>query len=175
MAPAMAMRAAPPDSAVGRRPERHHRPRLADMGCARAGGGAHNPALAGSLDCALLRKPVAMGQAPASAEIMLCPGPIRGPKATCHERKGDALSEEVRLRLPARLRNPQAVLLDTRRGRLLYLLRSEPERLPQLALALEHMLRVDRTARQASTIISAHETSAGRIGQRLRDGSLILI
>ncbi len=137
-------------------------------------GGSHNPGLAGTLDRALVRKLETMDLAPASAEIMLRPGLIRGPKATRHERKGDALSEAVWLSLPARLRNPQAVLLDTRSGRLLYLLRSEDERLPQLALALDYKVRKPRKT-IVNLVVSAYRPKIAELKRRLAGGRLVLL
>ncbi len=136
-------------------------------------GISHNPALVGSLSSDLVRRLDEMSKAPASAEIMLRPGLVRGPKATRHERKGDALPEELWLTLPRHLRDPQAVLLDRKTGNLLFYL-GDGTRPGQIAVVLDYFTRKP-SKDVTNMIVSAYVPNLEEVRRRLASGKLEIL
>ena len=136
--------------------------------------GRHEPGLAGVLSKELIAALGERGIAPASAEIMVGPGLIRGPKADRHEAAGDALTSTDWLSLPQLVRRTSAVLLDSRTGRLILVLPGD-DRVPQLAIELD-----SKTGRQAGTgswnlVISAYRPRLADLVGRLAGGLVQLI
>lgn len=109
---------------------------------------------------------------PISAEITLRPGLIAGPKAARHELASDALEATDWLNLPARLRQPRAVLMDVDTGRLLYVLDGD-QRVPQIAVDLDY--RRKRDDPPINRVVSAFRPRMRDIRGRVRGGRLILL
>lgn len=136
--------------------------------------GRHEPGLAGVLSRDLIAALAARGSAPASAEIMVNPGLVRGPKADRHEAAGDAFSAADWLALPKLIRRATAVLIDNRTGKLILILPGD-DRVPQLAIELD-----SKTGRQAGTgtwnlVTSAYRVRPSDLIGRLSGGLLALI
>jgi SPP1 gp7 family putative phage head morphogenesis protein len=87
---------------------------------AQAGPVRSGQRVVGGLDLTDMQAMAARGRPVTSGAIWLDPGLLRGPKAARHEAAGNALSTDDWRALPARLRNPEAVLLDRVDGKLLY-------------------------------------------------------
>ena len=138
-------------------------------------GLSHDPALAGILDPQLLEALRARGLAPASSEIVMRPGVLRGPKATRHEAAGDALTPEQWEALPRLLRNPAAVFVDNRTGSLVYVLNDMQDARPQLAVRIDYKLRQNRDTRVLNAIVSAYRANPSSLAARLAGGVLELI
>jgi len=136
-------------------------------------GGSHNPALVGTLSPTLVRKLEALARSPASAEIMVRPGLIRGPKARRHAQKGDALPEDVWLTLPKRLRDPLAVLLDKRTGNLLFYLRDD-QASGQIAVVLDYYVRKPEK-NVTNMVVSAYVPKLSEVRRRLSAGDLEIV
>ena len=134
----------------------------------------HRPILAGSLHVDDIAALEARGIAPASAELMVNPGLISGPKALRHEAAGNALDEATWQSLPELLRAPQAVLLDEETRKLIYILPSEGRR-PQLAITVDYLLRPRSEGVRANMIVSAYTTRPRDLATRLANRSLTLL
>lgn len=127
--------------------------------------------LLGHIEDDLQRALSDIGRSPSSAEIMIAPNVVVGAKATRHVARGDALTDEDWLRLPERLRQPKAVLLDNRSGNILFLL-DGTERAPQLAVALNYSRRRDG---QINLVRSAYRPKLADIVGRVAGGLLTLL
>lgn len=94
--------------------------------------------------------------APRSAEIMVKPGIVKGPKASRHALAGDALSKTEWSSLPELLQSPRAVLKDERSGNLIFIVgvRSQDGRIVQLVVEVEREIS-DR--RSANVVVSAYK------------------
>lgn len=137
-------------------------------------GQHHKPGLLGTLDPSLVDQLAGLGRAPKSAEIMVRPGLISGPKARRHEAKGDALSDDDWSFLPRSLQTPKAVLLDLESDNLLFVLPASDGH-SQLAVALDYWLK-DRTGRrQINFVVSAYRPSIDSVRERLAAGRLRLL
>jgi len=137
-------------------------------------GGSHEPALAGVLSRDVIAALTGRGVAPESAEIMIKPGLVTGPKALRHAGSGDALSEAEWLSLPRLLRRPDAVLLDQQTGALLYLLPADAGR-PQLAIRLDYKTRLGRKAVVTNMVVSAYRAAIADARARVSSGILSLL
>lgn len=134
-------------------------------------GAQKHPALIGSIAPALQRELGRRDAAPGSAEIMIGHNVIVGAKARRHEAAGDALREEDWLYLPALFAEPDAVLLDERSGMILFL-RLGDDRVPQLAVALDHRRRKGATF---NLVRSAYRPRLSDIKARIRGGLLTVL
>jgi hypothetical protein len=135
----------------------------------------HAPALAGSLRPAVIKDLETRGRAPVSAEIMVKPGLVVGPKANRHATKGDAFTEHEWLTLPSRLREPIAILFDPRTGRLLYVLPGD-DGASQMVVALDYWEKGrDRERRQMNLARSAYHPVMRTLRDRVRAGQLEII
>lgn len=137
-------------------------------------GGRHEPGLVGVLgrpELSVLRN---RGLEPVSAELLVRPGLLRGPKATRHEKTGDALSPDIWSVLPALLRKPTSVLLDTRSGNVVYILESTARR-PQIAVSLDFKTKVNRQSVRKNMVVSAYMTELETIRARVKGGAMILL
>ncbi|RUS64880.1 hypothetical protein EGN72_02495 [Pseudorhodobacter sp. E13] len=111
-----------------------------------------------------------------TAELLINPGLVAGPKARRHANAGDALTSSEWLLLPQLLRAPLAVLLDERTGRLIYLMQTGVDgRGPQLAVALDYRTRINRETSTANIIVSAYRPLQADILGRLAGGLLSLV
>lgn len=137
-------------------------------------GGSHDPILAGVLSQDLVSILKDRGVAPVSAEIMLKPGLVIGPKAARHEKAGNALSESEWLSLPQLLRRPNAVLFDQNTGSLIYLLHAQTDQ-PQLAVTLDYKTRINRKTLTYNMIVSAYRSTTANILSRITSGILSMI
>ena len=131
----------------------------------------HSAGLAGALSVEVIAALQGRGIAPASAEILVSPGLLRGPKADRHKAKGDHLSDDEWQSLPSALRKPQLVLLDTESGRLIYILGSEGVT-PQLAVRLDYWQRTRGGRKVANMIVSAYRVDMADIRRRIKSGAL---
>jgi len=114
------------------------------------------------------------GVDPVSVELMLRPGLVHGPKARRHEAAGNALSPEQWQTLPqAWARGAQALLLDVRSGKLLWLLRGEGARPAQLAVEVNFV--TDRPKRTVNRVESAYLARADALGGRIRGGEVLVL
>lgn len=134
------------------------------------------PGLAGYLTEPVLAALQRHDIVPQSAEMMVMPGLVRGPKAARHEAKGDALKRDDWRRLPERLDQPLAVLHDIETGRVLYLLPSE-DGAGQLAMAVDYRLKGRRGAPAVTTnmIVSAYKPDIAEMRRRIAAGRVVLI
>lgn len=135
----------------------------------------HEPGLVGVLSRETIGALTSRGVAPASAEIMVNPGLLVGPKATRHDYAGDALLPEDWLALPQLLRRPTAVLIDSRTGRLIFVLRPTNGQAPQLALALDYRTRIRRETVLTNSVVSAYRPLTMTLLQRIASGGLLLL
>lgn len=109
---------------------------------------------------------------PKTAEIGISSGVINGPKAIRHGDRGDAIPVSVWENLPEMLVDPLAVLYDTKKGTLLYVLPEASARRPQLAVEFEFQRR-DRAGK--NMIVSGYRPLLLHIEQRRKSGDLILV
>lgn len=135
-------------------------------------GEEHRPGLVGAIGTDLSAELARRQLMPASAELLVRAELVLGRKATRHSAKGDALTSADWLALPEMLLAPQAVLLDVKTGRLLYILQSEDSRVPQLALDLSFRLREQRKNKMVNMFVSAYRPQLRDVRDRLRNGSL---
>jgi hypothetical protein len=133
--------------------------------------GTQQPGLAGVMSREVLAALATRSVAPRTAEVLVRPGLLTGPKAARHERKGDALTPEDWLSLPWRLRKPQAVLLDRQSGRLIYILPGR-DRLPQIAIELDGTMKVDRVVSVTNAIVSGYRVRMTDLAGRISGGLL---
>jgi SPP1 gp7 family putative phage head morphogenesis protein len=120
----------------------------------------------GVRDLALLKD---AGIDPVSAEIMVRPGLVKGPKATRHERAGDALSQEQWQALPELFEQSTALLVDTQSGKPIWLLPGSDERAPQLAVAIDFM---DKTKQAVNAVVSAYLADVNALRGREDSGQV---
>lgn len=109
---------------------------------------------------------------PMTAEIGISSSVIDGPKAIRHADKGDAIPMAIWERLPEMLIEPLAVLYDTVRKTLLYILPEATVRRPQLVVEFDYLRRA---AVGKNMIVSGYRPLLHNLKQREQDGSLILI
>lgn len=130
------------------------------------------PHLVGVLSQEVIAALKARDALPVSAEIMMRAGLAHGDKARRHQKAGDDLSSVEWLTLPALLRDPLAVYVDTRSGALIYFLRS-PDGLPQLAVRVDQALgRRRKDGGVTNMIVSAHRVDLVDILGRIKGGEL---
>lgn len=134
----------------------------------------HEPGLVGVLSRETIAALSGRGIEPVSAEMMVNPGLLVGPKATRHDLAGDALLPEDWLALPQLLRLPAAVLVDAKTGRLVYVLRGDG-RVPQLALDLAYRIRKGRSDQIGNVFVSAYRPNLRNILERIAAGALSVL
>ncbi len=120
-------------------------------------------------DLALLK---AEGIDPVTAEVMVRPGLVKGPKADRHEKAGDAFQADQWQNLPELFARAEALLLDTRSRKPIYLLPGEPGR-PQLAVKVDY--RTGRPKRTMNVVVSAYRANLEDIQRRIESGGLKLL
>lgn len=137
--------------------------------------GSHEPGLAGVMSRALISALDARGISPASAEIMVKPGLLMGPKAARHEGGGNDLSIAEWLSLPERLRTPTAVYRDIRTQRLIFVAGDQSQVSSQLAVAMDYRIKIDRKKSIMNMVVSAYAPKPEDIRARIIAGDLELI
>lgn len=136
--------------------------------------GRHEPGLVGVMSRELIAALGARGTAPASAEIMVGPGLVRGPKAGRHEAAGDALTATDWLALPQLVRRATAVLLDSRTGKLILMLPGN-DRVPQLAIELDRKSGRPGEPVTLNMVMSAYRPRLADLIGRLAGGLVELV
>lgn len=136
-------------------------------------GGSHRPALLGVIGRQELDILEELGRMPLSAEVLVKPGLLKGPKAVRHESKGDALSQAEWASLPSRFKNSRAVLLDVESGNLLYLL-DGVDGMPQLAVGLDYRMK-GRKQSIANLVLSAYHPAIEEVRRRIENGRLRIL
>lgn len=104
---------------------------------------------------------------PGSAEIAISSAPINGPKAQRHATKGDAIPASVWENLPEMLAEPLAVLYDTAKETLLYVLPEAGTRRVQVVVEFDFS-RKDRL----NMVISGYRPMLGDLLARVKNGAL---
>lgn len=112
------------------------------------------------------------GVEPLSAEVMIKPGLLRGPKALRHGTAGDALTAEQWAVLPDMFEQAVALMLDTRSGKVVWLLPGADHR-PQLAMEVDFVTK--RPKRETNAVVSAYQVTPVSLKLRLADGGLRLL
>ncbi|HWO99182.1 MAG TPA: phage minor head protein [Methylococcus sp.] len=135
-------------------------------------GRRHDSALVGTLHRYDVAELIVRGYSPESAEILVKPGLILGPKAKRHADAGDALSDSQWDTLPERLLDPIAVLFDRKNGSLIYVLPGE-DRAPQLAIRTDVQFKKPKTT--SNLIVSAYRPKMDDLRQRIARGDLELL
>lgn len=101
------------------------------------------------------------------------PSLLYGPKAKRHLDAGNALTADQWRALPGLFRRAVAVLLDTRSGKVIYLLPGADGRLPQLAVEADFVTR--RPRRTTNVAVSGYLVYPADIRNRTGSGELELI
>lgn len=109
------------------------------------------------------------GKEPLSAEVMVRPGLLVGPKATRHSAAGNALTPDEWAALPALFERAQALLLDVKSGKYLWVLPGDAQR-PQLAVEADFITR--RPRRTTNAVVSAYGTELHDLRNRVNAGDL---
>lgn len=135
-------------------------------------GRRDKPGLVGRIDDALMQVLHERGIIPRSAEILVRPGLINGPKARRHEQRGDALTQDDWLALPSLIQSRRAVLLDVRTGKLVYVLGGD-DRVPQFVVDLEYGPLGDFET--PNVIVSGYRPKLLDLIGRIKGGQLILL
>ena len=133
------------------------------------------PGFAGVLPHQVIGALETAGRRPISADVLVKPGLIFGRKAERHSVAGDALTPEQWLELPKLLRDPLAVAIDNRSGKLLFILK-ESGRVPQLAIELDQIVgkRAD-PSQLANLVVSAYRPKLADIVGRAVGGLISVI
>jgi len=132
--------------------------------------GSHRPGLLGVMPREVVEALARRGIAPASAEIMVKPGLVSGPKALRHETAGDALTPEQGLTRP--LRKPSAVLLDPSSGRLLFLVGCAAGQ-GQLVVSLDYLQKKSKD--NLNLVVSACRPPMAGLLSRLAGGLIEML
>lgn len=133
-------------------------------------GRSHAPGLLGTVDPGDVRALADRGLAPKSAEVLVRPGLLRGPKARRHAEKGDALTRDDWRALPELFRRPRAVFLDLSSENLIYLL-DAGDGAAQLAMNFQYVRKGDAF----NMVVSAYRVEIGSLRGRLSAGQIALI
>lgn len=136
--------------------------------------GTHRPGLVGTISQDVLAALKRRDLEPRSAELLVSPGLLVGPKAARHEAKGDALSPADWLSLPGRLRQPSVVLLDEESGRVIYILAS-PDGSSQLAVELDYFKSGKNAPPTSNMIISSYRPVMAEVLRRIANGKLTIL
>lgn len=116
---------------------------------------------------------MAAGIEPQSAEVMVRPGLVHGPKARRHQDDGNALAPAQWRGLPALWRQAVALLLDVKSGKPLWLLPGADGRTPQLAMEVDFVTA--RPKRTTNAAVSAYTITLPEIKNRLKAGNARLL
>ncbi|MCX8016327.1 MAG: phage minor head protein [Rhodocyclaceae bacterium] len=113
------------------------------------------------------------GIEPQTAEVMVRPGLVHGPKAKRHEDDGNALTDAQWRGLPALWRRAVALILDMESGKPLWLLPGADGRTPQLAVEVGFV--TGRPKRTTNAAVSAYTVTLADMKNRLRAGNAKLL
>ncbi len=116
---------------------------------------------------------VQAGIEPLSAEVMVRPGLLRGPKAARHARDGDVIPDALWRVLPALFRQARALLVDVKSGKPLWVLPGGGDGTAQLAMQVDFV--TGRPKRTTNAMVSAYRVTLGNLRNRLREGSVRLL
>jgi hypothetical protein len=116
---------------------------------------------------------MAAGIEPQSAEVMVRPGLLNGPKAKRHNDAGNALADVQWRELPDLWRRAVALLLDLKSGKPLWLLPGADGRTPQLAVEVDFVTA--RPKRVTNAVVSGYTVTAADMKNRLNAGSATLL
>lgn len=130
--------------------------------------------LVGAIEPALIEALRRRGRAPASAEILIKPGVVAGPKADRHKRHGDALSDQDWLGLPGLLRAPDAVLLDKQTGAVIFVRRNQVGG-TQITISVDYRFRKSRETRLGNVVVSAYRPTLETLKNRIKAGMLEVV
>jgi Phage Mu protein F like protein len=136
--------------------------------------GSHDAWLVGTLASSTVKALEARGIAPQSAELLIRPGLLIGPKATRHEAAGNALTPADWLSLPWRIRQARAVLFDVQNRNLIYVLPGEGSG-PQLAVRFDYRPKRQDAGLRENVVVSAYRVDISTIRARLKGGELQLL
>ncbi|MFN3594162.1 MAG: hypothetical protein ACK4TK_05705, partial [Thiobacillaceae bacterium] len=115
----------------------------------------------------------AAGISPQTAEVMVRPGLIHGPKAKRHLDDGNTLASEQWRGLPGLWRRAVALLVDTKSGKPLWLLPGADGRTPQLAVEVD--FATGRPKRVTNAAVSAYTVTLQEMKNRLDAGNAKLL
>lgn len=115
----------------------------------------------------------ARGIEPISAEVMVRPGLLYGPKAKRHLDAGNAFTADQWRALPGLFRRAVAVLLDTRSGKVIYLLPGADGRLPQMAVEVDFVTK--RPRRTTNAAVSGYLVDPADIRNRIGNGEIEVV
>lgn len=138
-------------------------------------GAATKPGFLGAISPSVISALEGIGRKPLSAEIMVQPGLLSGPKAERHARSGDAFDPTLWDSLPSLLRAPRAVFVDKNSNRIIFVLEGSDPVVPQIALALDYRVRADRQTMITNMVVSAYKPSLPDLIARLKGGLLQLV
>ncbi|MFN4263057.1 MAG: hypothetical protein ACK4IT_05430 [Thioalkalivibrionaceae bacterium] len=117
----------------------------------------------------------AAGIAPQTAELMVRPGLLYGPKAKRHLDDGNAITPEQWRGLPALWRKAVALLLDMESGKPLWLLPGADGRTPQLAVEVDFADKTQKPALTTDAVKSAFIQRADVLDGKLRGGKIRIL
>jgi hypothetical protein len=133
------------------------------------------PGYVGVMSRPMLAALEAAGRKPISADILVKPGLLAGPKADRHITAGDALTDEHWLALPDLILDPMAVAIDNRTGKLLIILKGS-DRVPQIAIELDQIIgKKGDPAQIANLIVSAYRPKMSDLIGRVVGGLISVI
>lgn len=115
----------------------------------------------------------AAGISPQTAEVMVGPGLIHGPKAKRHLDDGNALAEAQWRSLPALWRQAVALVIDMESGKPLWLLPGADGRTPQLAVEVDFV--TGKPKRATNAVKSALLQRADVLDGKLRGGKIKIL
>lgn len=105
---------------------------------------------------------------PQVASITARSGLIDGPKAERHAASADALPLSVWEQLPQLLMHPQAVLHDVEHGSLLFVLKTDDPRRPQMAVRLDAKGKGKEKGKVANHLVSGYMTWLDDLRARMK-------
>lgn len=117
----------------------------------------------------------AAGIEPQTAEVMVRPGLLLGPKAKRHQDDGNALTPQQWRDLPALWRRAVALLVDTKSGKPLWLLPGADGRTPQLAVEVDFIDKKVKPKRATNAVVSAYRQDVAVLRRRWNAGEYRLL
>jgi len=109
---------------------------------------------------------------PLTAEVMVRPGIVSGPKADRHALEKDALTSEQWENLPELFEQAKALLFDKKSGKPLWLLPGDG-RVPQLAVEVDFVTK--KPKQTVNAVVSAKTYAVEDIKARIKGGEVVLL
>ncbi len=109
---------------------------------------------------------------PLTAEVMVRPGIVSGPKADRHALENDALTSEQWENLPELFEQAKALLFDKKSGKPLWLLPGDG-RVPQLAVEVDFVTK--KPKQTVNAVVSAKTYAVEEIKARIKGGEVVLL